>query len=136
MSFGVSTTTRTFFEYPTLFPKVTFCNFNWFTTEYAYNQTRENIFYGNYLLSDEDKRKLGHDLGDILLECSFNNNRCHTNGFKWSYDDDYGNCYTFNSGEIDLKKTANAGLDSSLRLAFYVNIYEELLHTYDDLMKT
>jgi hypothetical protein len=34
MSFGVSTTTRTFFEIPNLFPKVTFfCNLNWFTTE-------------------------------------------------------------------------------------------------------
>ena len=52
-SFEVSTTSRTIFETPTLFPKVTICNTNVFTTEYSfkvleqiskeYNQTL-NIF--------------------------------------------------------------------------------------------
>jgi hypothetical protein len=34
-SYGVSTTSRTLYETPALFPKVTICNANPFTTEYA-----------------------------------------------------------------------------------------------------
>ena len=34
-SFGVSTTSRTLYETPALFPKVTICNTNPFTTQYA-----------------------------------------------------------------------------------------------------
>ena len=41
LSFEVSTTTRTLYETPALFPKVTICNVNPFTTEYALEFLKE-----------------------------------------------------------------------------------------------
>ena len=41
LSFGVSTTYRTLYETPTLFPKITFCNLNPFTTKYAMEFLRQ-----------------------------------------------------------------------------------------------
>jgi hypothetical protein len=131
-TYGVSTTLRTVFETPTLFPKVTFCNINPFTTEYAFNLTQNGIYYGNDL-SNEEKQRLDHDLNDIILECKFNNNHCVTSDFTWSYDEVYGNCYTFNSGfnstgsRVVLKESNMAGPYFGLHLTLYVNIYEKLI---------
>ena len=98
-TFCVSTSSRTIYENPTLFPKVTFCNVNLFTTEYAYNLTQANTHYSQIsLLSSENKKKLGHNFEDILMQCWFNDKVCNTNDFVWSFDENYGNCYTFNAG--------------------------------------
>jgi hypothetical protein len=132
LSYNVSTTSRTIYETQTLFPKVTFCNYNSFTTEYAYNLTQMGILDGSSL-SDGDKRRLGHDLNDILLDCSFNLIQCNVSDFTWSYDAYYGNCYTFNSGfdsngnVIELKRSNLATPDSGLQLTLYVNAYEKFL---------
>ena len=68
LSYGVSTTSRIIYENPTLFPKVTFCNVNQFTTEYAYNLTQQQQVFNGDILQDDEKKKLGHDLNDILIE--------------------------------------------------------------------
>jgi len=134
LSYGVVKTSRTIFENPTLFPKVTFCNVNSFATEYAYNLTRFDINDGNSLETDREKRRLGHDLQDILIKCYFNNDYCNiATDFVWSYDQEYGNCFTFNSGfdsnrtRIELKTSKIAGPVFGLRLVLYVNIFEKLL---------
>jgi hypothetical protein len=83
-NYGVVTTSRTVFEMPTLFPKVTFCNVNRVTTEYGYNLTSIlNITDSKriYGISDEENRKLSHDLSDILLECWFNDVPCNLTDF-------------------------------------------------------
>jgi hypothetical protein len=132
LRYGVSTTSRTIYETRVLFPKVTFCNFNSFTTQHAYNLTQMGVLDGSNL-SDEEKRKLGHDLNDILLDCSFNLIECNVSDFTWSYDAYYGNCYTFNSGYdssgnvIELKSSSLATPDSGLQLTLYVNAYEKFL---------
>ena len=132
LTYGVSTTSRTIFENPTLFPKVTICNLNSYTTEFAYNLTRQGVYYGNDL-SNEDKSKLGHYLEDILIECKFNGFQCTPKNFTWSFDEVYGNCYTFNSGfdsngnRVDLKQSKISGPRSGLQLKVYVNFYEGLL---------
>jgi hypothetical protein len=131
----VTTTSRTIFENPTLFPKVTFCNVNWFTTEYAYNLTQEGHEDSKaYRLSNNEKKKLGHNLEDILIKWSFNNFPCNSSDFTWYFDENYGNCYTFNSGfdsskkeRIKLKKSTLVGLDFGLQLTLYVNVYEKLI---------
>jgi len=115
LSYGVSTFSRTIYETPTLFPKVTFCNVNQLTTEYAYNLTQMRGEIDHNKLSNEEKKLLAHHLDDILIECWFNLNRCSSNDFIWSFDEAYGNCYTFNSGidsngsKVDLKQTKIAG---------------------------
>jgi hypothetical protein len=142
LSYEVSTTSRTIYENPTLFPKVTFCNVNWFNTEFAYNLTQRNLTYSEIsLFSNEEKQKLDHDLNDTLIECKFNNYECELSAdFVWSFDPDYGNCYTFNSGSnssgrhgIDLKETHMAGWNFGLQLTLYANIYEKLLNNTNEV---
>ena len=74
-TYGVTTTSRTIFETPTLFPKVTLCNYNRLGTKYAYDLMRLGSLDVKSL-SNEEKKKLGHDLKDILLNCEFNGNPC------------------------------------------------------------
>ena len=134
-TYGVSTTSRTYYETPTLFPKVTFCNLNEFTTEYAYNLTQMNITNGNNLTNDQ-KKKVGHSLKDILIQCKYNGQPCTTHDFVWSYIHTYGNCYTFNSAISfnqskfsNLKESFLIGPDFGLQLMVYVNFYEKLTYT-------
>jgi hypothetical protein len=130
--YEASTTSRTIYENPTPFPKVTFCNVNSFTTEYGYNLSQSRVFNFNDL-SIGEKQKLGHDLRDILIECSFYGNKCTSNDFIWSYDASFGNCYTFNTGyysngtQIDIKQLSVAGVSFGLSLMLYVNFDEKLL---------
>jgi hypothetical protein len=128
LTYGVSTASRIIHEMPMLFPKVTFCNFNWLTTQYAYNLTRHPGTFHLYNLSNENKKKLGHDLDDILLECFFNLKPCNSSDFVWSFDEYYGNCFTFNSGLTgNFSRTTIACPDCGLQLKLYVNIYELLI---------
>ena len=136
LSYGVSTTSRTVFTTPTLFPKVTFCNLNGFTTQYAFNLTQSGTFFATDL-TDNEKKSVGHNLDDILFDCKFNLKPCGASDFTWSYDGTYGNCYTFNefNGETNesksnLKESSIAGPDYGLQITFYVNIYEKLLDLY------
>jgi hypothetical protein len=129
LEYAVSTISRTYFETPTDFPKVTFCNVNYYQTKYAYYMTSDLTLNS----TDEEKKSIGHYLEDILIECWFNNVECNASDFVWSFDEAYGNCYTFNTGhdsqgnKIDLKKTSIVGPDFGLGLTFYVNVYEEFL---------
>jgi hypothetical protein len=134
LNYGVSLSSRTYHETTTLFPKVTFCNLNSLATKYAYNVNGAN-YYDNLIganMQNDEKKKLGHDLNDILIDCEFNLKKCDSNNFTWSYDPWFGNCYTFNSGfdangsKVDLEKSIIAGYKFGLQLTLYVNIYEKL----------
>jgi amiloride-sensitive sodium channel subunit alpha/amiloride-sensitive sodium channel subunit gamma len=132
LDYGVSTVSRTINESPALFPKVTFCNFNYLATKYAFDRIKSGADSVNNL-SNEEKKQLGHSLNDIIIHCSFNGKACDLTDFVWSFDELYGNCYTFNSGfnsngtQIPLYKSNLAGFAFGLQLVFYVNIYEKLL---------
>ena len=141
LDFGVTTTTRTYYETPMLFPRAIFCNLNAYTTEYAYDLLTQNTYQGgsqqndySFLnMSDEEKKKLVHDIYLTLLECTFNNEPCFSTDFTWSFDHSYGNCFTFNTGfdsngsSTELKKSSITGSKFGLRLILYVNYYENLL---------
>lgn len=141
LDFGVTTTTRSYYETPMLFPRATFCNLNAYTTEYAYDLLTQNTYQGgsqqndySFLnMSDEEKKKLVHDIYLTLLECTFNNEPCFLTDFTWSFDHSYGNCFTFNTGfdsngsSTELKKSSITGSKFGLRLILYVNYYEKLL---------
>jgi len=68
LAFKVATTTRAYYEAPTLFPKVTLCNLNKNATEYAYHLLHANDSK-DWSDSDQERKKLGHRLEDILMEC-------------------------------------------------------------------
>jgi len=131
-TYSVSTTTRTFDEVPSLFPKVTFCNLNMFQTQYAFNNFY-SLYFNSRPISENEEKMLGHDLNDILIICLFNNIKYNSGDFIWSWDELYGNCFTFNSGfdsngnRIDLKTVTLEGPMSGLKLTIYVNVYEKLI---------
>ena len=125
--FEVSTQSRTIYETPTLFPKVTFCNLNPCTTQYAYDLYQATGKCDVTYFSNEEKKQIGHDLGDILFSCLFNDNPCYSTDFSWYFDNEFGNCFIFNSSAIDLKQqTTLASPLFGLQLEFYVNYYEKL----------
>ena len=149
LEYGVATLTRSVYETPATFPKVTFCNVNQFTTAYSFDflqtlgtlqngslnvydanmvarlsrfqkssmaNVERNIFNSLVVnFTDADKRKLAHELSDVLLSCQFNYQECTKEDFVWEFDLNYGNCFSFNSGfnatggPMDLKKSNIAG---------------------------
>jgi hypothetical protein len=132
LSYQVTTTSRTIYENPTLFPKISFCNINKYATKYAYYLTK-NISYNELSLNIEEKKLLGHEFNNIALNCWFNFKKCTSRDFVWFFDSTYGNCFTFNSGldsnktTVDLKQSSFVGSYFGLQLTLYVNIYEKLL---------
>ena len=131
-NYDVTTTSRTIYEMPTLFPKVTFCNVNSYTTQYAYDLLQIKTI-DDSILSIEEEKRLGHDWNDILILCTFNSNQCDSSDFIWSYDEYYGNCFTFNSGlksnESLIEESSIFGPFYGLSLILYVNFYEKLLNS-------
>ena len=131
--YSVSIRSRVFHETPTLFPEITFCNFNIYQTQYAFDH-----FYSvnPSTLSIAEKKMLGHNLNKILIYCKFNDVPCNSKDFVWLWDDIYGNCYKFNSGhdsngnKMDLKNSSLDGTLFGLQLTIYVNVYEELIQNY------
>ena len=145
LDFGVTTLTRDIYETPSTFPKITVCNVNQFTSKASFDYLRElfgsengtlnffnenlsrfqrdqnanmlrNILNGLAInFTDTDKKSLAHDFKDILLECQFNYQGCSVDDFLWSFDLNYGNCYSFNTGfnatggVIPLKQSSIAG---------------------------
>lgn len=137
-SYGVISNTRVYYEATSLFPKVTFCNLNPFTTKYAYellNGMSYNSFLNkiNYEFDDLKKDLLTHSLNDILLECSFNSDTCDSTDFFLENTPNYGPCYTFNGGlnssgeSVPLKTSLRGGPTNGLILTLYVNVYQKLL---------
>ena len=127
LEYNVNTLTRSVNEVPSIYPKITICNVNLYTTKYAYdylmslnltlNQIENLITSGDLTnaifvystnnrnvaariqaLSDEEKQSFSHTLNQTLLSCMFNFQPCTANDFKWEWDRLYGNCFSFNSG--------------------------------------
>ena len=120
-NYGATTTSRTVYETFSVFPKITICNQNRFTSEYSIKilsniseiefnmdmldssqtsnlsqQEKDSKFskidlLATYLInnktifSNEQRKNLSHDLEDILLNCSFNNEPCDSSDFVWKF---------------------------------------------------
>ena len=144
--FEVVTISRLLQEEKSVFPSVTICNINPFTTDYSVSLVKkanisfsenyqtimlamENYFMsttGRYM-SNAEKRKLS-DLNMVLNYCVFNNAKCYSSWFEWIWHPVYYGCYRFNSGRdlsgqpVNLLKSNVAG--SSFR--FVVDLYTGL----------
>jgi len=138
-SYEVSTKTRTYTETSSLFPKVTICNKNVFTTKYAFDFANglkydEVLWRINTKLNVTQREKLTHSFEDTLLACSFNAEACEAReDFTFEYDKSLGACYTFNdavrntsSGNGRLRESIRAGLDYGLTLVIYSHFYDRL----------
>jgi hypothetical protein len=76
-SYGVNTTSRTLYETPALFPKITICNVNPFTTEYAF----------------EFIKKVNKDSGEFSEIDIFNETQMDNFNFSYKYSSIYPSIY-------------------------------------------
>jgi hypothetical protein len=141
LSYEVTSTTRVHYETTSLFPKVTFCNVNPYTTKSSYQLANETTSHEafmnrvNYNFNTTQRDTLSHSLDDILLECSFNTETCDSMDFFTEFTPNYGACYTFNAGlnssghKVALKESLRAGASYGLQFTMYINVYEKLKTT-------
>lgn len=77
-------------------------------------------------LTTQQLKSFGYSLNSTLLSCYFNNKKCSEDDFIWSYDFEFGNCYTFNSGynssgnQMPIKKISDYGSDHGLKLEIFL----------------
>ena len=154
LQFDVLTNQQVVVESPVDFPAVTVCNINPFDRRNSQNYInavllKNNISYVNdikkidinpklvsnlikaSIKSDNSLNKtqiehLGFELPYMILTCYFNNLPCNASDFVWTYDYDYTNCYTFNSGfssngsQIPIKQSNEAGPDGAFKLELFL----------------
>ena len=137
-------------EIPTTFPAVTICNLNPIdrrkgsdyidrilianNLEYVHNTFLINInpdmilnLVKSSLISNySHQANLGFTLDYMLLNCQFNGYSCNQSDFITTYNYDYGNCFTFNSGydsngsQIPIKQISEAGSDKSFKIELFL----------------
>lgn len=67
----------------------------------------------------DEYKKVGHQLDDFVLGCTYGMQECSSQNFSTFHTQDYFNCYTFNSGKESLiAKTT--GPNAGLSLVLYV----------------
>lgn len=119
LTYDTVTKAQTIFETPTLFPTVSICSQNMFTTDDGYAYVANYLFDNDYkdletelvdnFLSDNDFFKLGFganlldtdysdafrksmslQIDDMILRCSYNHKVCDETDFYWYFDPFYG----------------------------------------------
>lgn len=132
-------------ETPTQFPAITICNLNTLKTfnSSIYNQLAvlenkssiylkkfNSLVYTRFVLRTvkaymkhldlEQKKSYGIDLEEMLMSCRYNGENCNKYDFKWFFSYDYGNCYTFNFNQSNLKYVGKNGVRNGLILELYI----------------
>jgi hypothetical protein len=145
LAFEVITKIRIFNEQPTEFPKIMICNKNPFVTKEAKEMLEKFSFKGQLMngvtpadlfklgleaknpeFGDENRKKLGYSIDEILIRCNFQERRCTADDFIWHYDFNYGNCFIFNSGynktghKVPIRKVQKPGRFSGLYLQLFI----------------
>lgn len=159
--FDVTTKIRVLHEYRAVFPTVTICNLNQFTTNYSleylrnvanglnlshvFDEKPENISMMDIAniytlgtsqikqLSINSTKKLGYSIDQILISCYFSQKECTPEDFIWYYHPTYGNCYQFNSGFDQLSNLID--LKTSGRTGLFLGLMLELFVGVPDKLK-
>ena len=80
-------------------------------------------------LNDDEKKRLGHKLEDILISCSFNEEDCTPDDFTWKFDTFFGNCFVFNDpikSGVPTKRSYIAGSMYGFSVQLYIGFNEKL----------
>lgn len=150
-NYEVTTTFRFKNEISSLFPTITICNINFFTTEYAAKTLLSKIdsnasfnksyfLWFNYYLStivysDNDLQSNISSFSDskekLLVKSAFDFNEKNKSEFSFYFHPLYGNCYQFNSGndeygnKIPLKSVTKTEPITNLWLALNISIHND-----------
>ena len=137
-------------EIPTNFPAISLCSLNTLNKVSSKNYIENVLFKNNrtvidsnvygdnifdyfddltqiltssisqYSQNQELRRLLGFELSDMLITCNFNWLNCSSNDFKYFFHPIYGNCFTFNSEEIGVRRVTIPGPDYGLVLEIFL----------------
>ncbi|XP_019629867.1 PREDICTED: uncharacterized protein LOC109474096 [Branchiostoma belcheri] len=73
----------------------------------------------------EEIAEMGHQKEDLILQCTFDKERCSLDDFKVTQNAKYGNCFTFNHGEDDIvRNTTKVGAEYGLKLTLSIESNE------------
>jgi hypothetical protein len=92
---------------------------------------RQLLQLGNYDIIRNVSFNLQHDM---LLTCFFNGKQCDASDFIWTWNNNYGSCYTFNSGKDDIGnplpilQTNLDGPSNGLQIELIVRKYIEIIY--------
>jgi hypothetical protein len=154
LSFEVMTKIREINEVKSIFPTISICNRNMFTSKYAFEYLknysesknlketliepefdilRSNSFLrnamSNFLYFEkniENRKRLSHSLKEILISCTFNQRKCDDSNFEWFHHYQYGNCYKFIPSSIHGNEVIIPGKLNGLTIEMYIGVYNEL----------
>ncbi|XP_078661850.1 uncharacterized protein LOC144905918 [Branchiostoma floridae x Branchiostoma belcheri] len=69
----------------------------------------------------EEIAEMGHQKEDLILQCTFDKERCSLDDFKVTQNAKYGNCFTFNHGEDGVvRNTTKVGAEYGLKLTLSI----------------
>ncbi|XP_066273655.1 amiloride-sensitive sodium channel subunit alpha-like [Branchiostoma lanceolatum] len=71
-------------------------------------------------LNRTSRISMGHQYQDLILECAYNGRACSKKDFRLILDEKYGNCYTFNSDKVSLRKVKDPGPGHGLQTTMYI----------------
>ena len=146
--YEVTTTTRLLTDQEAVFPVITICSLNPFTTPYADELFAEagvaNTLTNMWLVDSYVQNKSGERLGDaerkrmsnlndLLVACKFAFKVCTVDDFQPIVHPLFGNCYRYNSGwngseqAVPLTKIMLGGSIYSLTLDLYAGLTDSQL---------
>ncbi|KAI8492335.1 hypothetical protein Bbelb_297880 [Branchiostoma belcheri] len=73
----------------------------------------------------EEIAEMGHQKEDLILQCTFDKERCSLDDFKMTQNAKYGNCFTFNHGDDGVvRNTTKVGAEYGLKLTLSIESNE------------
>ena len=125
-NYEIVTKTEVKYESKLIFPIITICNLNFFSTEYA-NDLIFNMFNTNYplieyyhlskawsnhfskdLTKNFDHKLIGNKFNETIINCKFGISDCK-NELEYFYHFEYGNCLRFNGNSTKSKYVYKKG---------------------------
>jgi hypothetical protein len=89
------------------------------TNSYQMRVLKRRLLNAN--LTNEERINYGFTIDDMLIDCEFNNKPCFKKDFQCYWNNDYGNCCTFNGGKgVQILRTNKAGSEYGLKLELAV----------------
>ena len=96
------------------------------------NGLRTEILTNVYNFNESLKKRANFPINEILISCKYEGVDCSWQNFDWFWSYNYGNCYVFNSINVNASnlKIRSPGFTNSLTLELFGG-FEELMPVFD-----